>query len=197
MTPFQKPTCWISFGNSFEKLYALHVIFICIFVAKRYQKHCGNPKTRQFTVGDNPLITFFINGAAWEWIRVNIKVVKHETSANYSVKWEKQMKMFISFPGILMRNDIAFWISPTTMIKIMMFWNPSAESPMFSSIIDLFCCIFFPISVNLVFAFSIKNSHRSIVSKLRLINHSKISKKNGFLILKKHIIWSKSLKAYL
>lgn len=58
MTPFQKPTCWISIGNSFEKLYALHVIFICIFVAKRYQKHRGNPKTRQFTVGDNPLIRF-------------------------------------------------------------------------------------------------------------------------------------------
>lgn len=100
---------WISIGYSFEKLFALHVIFICIFVAKRYQKHHDNPKTRQFTVGDNPLITFFINGAAWEWIRVNIKVVKHETSENYSVKWEKQMKMFISFPGILMRNDIAFF----------------------------------------------------------------------------------------
>lgn len=58
MTPFEKLTCWISVGNGFEKLFALHVIFICAFVAKRYLKHQDVPKTRQFTVGDNPLIKF-------------------------------------------------------------------------------------------------------------------------------------------
>lgn len=32
---------------------------------------------------------FFINGVVWEWICVNIKVVKYEMFENYLVKWEK------------------------------------------------------------------------------------------------------------